>query len=191
MILYTINGSGSDSVKALAKHLNLDIELRPRSEFKEALLKVNPRATVPTLVEGDTVLTETAALLRLVAKRHSPQLLGDNPVQEAKVDELISFLSTSVYHGYLQKFRPEHYITDTLQFGAVQQKAMAVISKNLQVWEDMMRDATFLLTEQLTIVDFYAYVLLKWQSGIESLSQQAQPALWQYWQKLQHLPAFR
>ncbi|RJE76082.1 hypothetical protein BGP78_13800 [Pseudoalteromonas sp. MSK9-3] len=192
MILYTINGSGSDSVKAMAKYLNISLEERPRNNFRSELEKVNPRATVPTLlVNTDTALTETATILRLLAKRNKPELLGDSDFMETKVDELIGFLSTSVYQGYLLKFRPEFYINGEQHFPAVEQKAIQVLNKNLQTWEQFITDSEYLVGDKITIADFYAYVLLKWQSNIFPLTLEKTPKLHKYWLHLQSLPYFK
>jgi len=190
MILYTINGSGSDSVKALAKFLHLDLEDKPRNEYRSELEAVNPRATVPTFVQGEQVVTETATILRLLAKKNAPALLGESDQEEVKVDELIGFLSTTVYGGYLLRFRPDNYVDDEAHFDFVKAKSTSVIEANLDQWEDKLNGSSFLVSDKLTIADFYAYVLLKWQNGIQALSPANHPKLSQYWNVLKSQPCF-
>ncbi|WMN58786.1 glutathione S-transferase family protein [Pseudoalteromonas xiamenensis] len=192
MILYTINGSGSDSVLALAKCLNIELEVRPRSEFRPALEAVNPRATVPTLVESqDTAITETATILRLLARRHGPELLGESEYIQTKVDELVGFMSTVVYQGYLLKFRPEFYTSVEAHYPAVGEKALQVLKSNLQSWEFFLTGSQYLVGDKLTIADFYAYVLLKWQSNIAPLNETDTPKLFHYWNTLKALEYFK
>ena len=190
MILYTINGSGSDSVKALAKFLHLDVEEKPRNEHREALEAVNPRATVPTFVKDNQVVTETATILRMLAKNNAPNLLGEDDQEEVRVDEFIGFLSTTVYAGYLLRFRPDNYVEEKVHYDLVKQKSQSVIAANLDQWESKLNGSSFIASDKLTIADFYAYVLLKWQNGIEALNPANHPKLSEYWNLLKAQPCF-
>jgi glutathione S-transferase len=75
MILYTVPRSpNSRKVEAVILHLGLQVEIRARDLFKGELrstdyLAINPNAKVPTLVDGDFKLWESAAIMQYLAER--------------------------------------------------------------------------------------------------------------------------
>ena len=189
MILYTINGSGSDAVKSLANYCNIKLTERPRSEHRSALEAINPAATVPTLDSGDWVTTETAAILRYLAKQHNPDLLGTGDETQVRVDEIIGFLSTGMYSHYIQFFRPEKFVSSEAQFADVKSLGLQNLAQCLDLLEKKVDSSDFLAGDQLSIADFYAMVLLKWQSKIQPLNTEY-PKLQTYWQFIQQQPWF-
>ncbi|MEM9204090.1 MAG: glutathione S-transferase family protein [Actinomycetota bacterium] len=92
---------GSGSPFAWRAMLGLVIKKQPfestRLELSRAGLKtpeylaINPRGKVPTLVDGDTVVTESMAILAyLDAKFPEPALFGSSPIERARVMQKIS-----------------------------------------------------------------------------------------------------
>lgn len=62
-----------------------------REQKSPAFLAINPRGNVPVLVEGDTVVCETLAVLAyLDASVPSPPLLGTTPLETARIWQAIS-----------------------------------------------------------------------------------------------------
>jgi len=190
MILYTINGSGSDAVQALAACAGIEIDTRPRNAFGAELAAINPSGTVPTAVLAGQVITETVAILRYLAVQADQSLLGRSWQDRLKVDELISFLSTGLYAHYIQRFRPEKFISDEKYFADVKQKALGNLAQGLDRLEQLIpAQGPFLVGDSPTIADFYALVVLRWQNNIQPLTD-ATPRLQAYWQHIQQQPYF-
>jgi glutathione S-transferase len=190
MILYTINGSGSDAVQALAAYAGLEMDARPRNTFRAELETVNPAATVPTAVLAGQVVTETAAILRYLAHQVDVSLLGRSWQERLKVDELVSFLSTGLYAHYIQRFRPEKFVSDDKQFPDVKQKALVNLAQALDRLEQLIPvQGPFLVGKTPTIADFYALVVLRWQNNVQPLTDET-PRLKAYWQHLQQQSFF-
>lgn len=191
MILYTIGGSGSDSIVALARHLNVNIETRMRSDYRIELEQVNRTATVPTLVDGTTVMTETAAIMRHLAKTYDSSLLGKTAQDQVLVDEILSIISTGLYAGYIQRFRPEKYVSDESQYDDVRAMALVNLAASLDHLEQRIDEqGPFLAGNYLTIADFSAVVVLRWQQGIQPLNQET-PRLAAYWNFIQTQDSIR
>jgi glutathione S-transferase len=185
MILYTINGSGSDAVAALSRYLDIDLEIKPRSENRTELEKVNSTATVPTVVMGDLVITETVAILRKLAATYDASLLGKTDADRVLVDELLSIVSTGLYAGYIQRFRPEKFVSDENQFNDVKALAAKNLAASLDHFEKRVpSQGPFLVGDYLTIADFYATVVFRWQQGIQPLNKET-PKLATYWEFIQ------
>ncbi len=83
MILYDyILSPSCYKVRLLASLLKVELDLRPvdfhpgREHKGEALLALNPAGSIPILVDGDLVLTESAAILAYLAAEHGPDWLA-------------------------------------------------------------------------------------------------------------------
>ncbi len=84
MILYDyILSASCYKVRLLASLLGVELQLRPvdfhpgREHQGAELLALNPAGSIPIFVDGDLVLTESAAMLTYLAARHGPDWLAD------------------------------------------------------------------------------------------------------------------
>ena len=99
MILYDyILSPSCYKVRLLASLIGADLELRPvdfhpgREHKSEALLALNPAGSIPILVDGNLVLTESSAMLAYVAARRAPEWLGgSSPDVVAQVQQWLAF----------------------------------------------------------------------------------------------------
>ena len=99
MILYDyILSPSCYKVRLLASLLGVELELRPvdfhpgREHKGDALLALNPAGSIPILVDGNLVLTESAAMLAYLAAQHGPQWLAkDDPHAVASQQQWLSF----------------------------------------------------------------------------------------------------
>ena len=79
-ILYHCISARSFRVLWLLEELRVPYDLRvlafpPRAEDK-SFLELNPRGTVPLFIDGETLMTESAAICEYLALRHSPGVLN-------------------------------------------------------------------------------------------------------------------
>jgi glutathione S-transferase len=84
MILYDYVLSASCyKVRLMAALLGVRLEVRavnfhPARDHKSTeMLRLNPQGTLPVLVDGDLVLTQSAEMLRHLARLNAPQWLGE------------------------------------------------------------------------------------------------------------------
>lgn len=97
--LYITPGSPpARAVLMLIRYLELDVDLKvmdftKREQFSQEFLKLNPAHQVPTLVEGDFVLTESRAILQYLANSRQPggTLYPIDPKLRARVDQRLSY----------------------------------------------------------------------------------------------------
>ena len=83
MILYDyILSPSCYKIRLFASLLGVELPLRPvdfhpgREHKSDALLALNPAGSIPILVDGDVVLTESAAILAYLAAKYGPDWLG-------------------------------------------------------------------------------------------------------------------
>lgn len=97
-LYYTPGSPVARAVLLLLRYLELDFELKTldftkREQHSEAFLKLNPAHEVPTLVDGDFVLTESRAILQYLANSRRPgsDLYPAEPKARARIDQRLSY----------------------------------------------------------------------------------------------------
>ena len=77
----------------MLEEMGLAYEVEPGSLMQpsEAFLKVNPTRTLPVLVDGDTVITESIAILQYLGTRYGPTPLVPSP-EDAGYADYLQFL---------------------------------------------------------------------------------------------------
>lgn len=101
MVLYDNAAStNANKVRFLLAELGLEAELRPvplRGDKPREYQELHPFGLVPTLVDGDVVVTESNVMLRYLAEREGrADLRGEDPARRARVDGLLDSLSLEV-----------------------------------------------------------------------------------------------
>ena len=108
---------------SLAPHIALEeageryelarVDLAANQQNSPDFVRLNPKARVPVLTDGDWALTEAPAILRYIAARHPASGLWPwDPREEARCAEWLGWLSSTVHvsAGYVR--RAARYASD-------------------------------------------------------------------------------
>jgi glutathione S-transferase len=77
-----------------------DVDILTGKQFEPPFSKLNPTGLVPTLVDGDLVLTESSAILKYLADKVGSPLYPKDLKQRAKVNEMMDWWNTQFYREY-------------------------------------------------------------------------------------------
>ncbi|MBX5043880.1 glutathione S-transferase family protein [Rhizobium lentis] len=172
-------------VRLMAAILGVKLDIRPvdfhpgMEHRGPELLAFNPAGSIPILVDGDLVLTESSAMLAFLAARSGPDWLGQNaPEQTARVQQWLSFshrLTTNLGGARLHQMllRPGN-------IEALQAQGVAALRElEAGLFEQRLRDMRFLTSDRATIADIacFPYVALAPDGGI-SLDPYPNIRLW-------------
>lgn len=149
---------------------------------------INPRGYVPVLVLGDgAILTETAVLLQYIADQAPPARLAPpaGSFERVRLQEWLNFIATELHKGFAP-FHPIHPADVDYRRGA-----RARLADNLAFLAARVGEREFLLGDEFTVADAYAFIVLRaWVINLkEELA--AQPGLAAYYQRLKQRPAVR
>lgn len=86
------------SVTGIA-HENIEVDLLSGEHKKEAFLKLNPVGQVPVVEDGDTVVSDSNAILVYLARKYAPDWLSTDPVAEAEIQKFLSLAAGEVAFG--------------------------------------------------------------------------------------------
>ncbi|KQS75445.1 glutathione S-transferase [Rhizobium sp. Leaf384] len=182
-------------VRLMAALAGVSLELRPVDFHPGAehrgpeLLSLNPAGSLPILVDGDLVLTESSAILVYLAGKAASQWLGRaSPVDAAREQQWLSFssrLTTSLGSARLHEMllRPG-------DIGALQAAGIAALRElEAGLVEQRLQGRAFLVANAPTVADIacFPYVALAPDGGI---SLDPYPAIRLWSRALRALPGF-
>jgi glutathione S-transferase len=129
-----------------------------------AYLALNPWGQVPTLEDGDLVLTESVAIMLHLADRFPDAGLGA-PVGTRARSELyrwLSYLSSAVQMTHMNWFYPERFTTDPHGSAAIRARASETLRKHVRWIDAELAARPWLVGDSRTGADLFLFMLTQW-----------------------------
>jgi glutathione S-transferase len=166
--LYWRPGTASMAPHAALAEIGVDYELveidRETAQTDPAYLALNPMGVVPTLVDGDVVVTESAAILLHLADRFPDARLA--PADRALLYRWLVFMTNTMQTTMLRFFYPERYGDDS-----VSAVAAADAARLFDLMDRELDGRDWLVGEHRTAADLFLFMLTRWGRRLE-------PAAW-------------
>jgi glutathione S-transferase len=134
-----------------------------------AYLALNPWGQVPTLEDGDFVLTESVAIMLHLADRFPEANLGA-PVGTRARSELykwLLYLSYGFQATYMHWYAPERYTTAPEGAAAVRACALATLRRHIEWIDAELATRPWLVGDERTAADIYLHMLTHWGRKLE------------------------
>ena len=155
----------------LASHIALEWIGKPyetvrltREQTKEPeYLALNPAGAVPTLVDGDFVLTQSAAILNYLGEL-SPEagLLGDTPRERAETHRWLGFCNSDLHKTFGLVFGAAYFSGGDEAIGqTLSAKATETLQRLFALANERLRGRDW-LTGKRSVADAYLFVVLLW-----------------------------
>lgn len=156
----------------LLKEIGADHELvlvdRKQNAQKQAdYLALNPLGRIPTMIDGDLVLFETAAICLHLADRHPEAGLAPSVGTAARsvFHKWLVYLTATIQTDYLAYYYPERYTTETSE--AARAAVKAATERRLNAWFDVIeaelaKGGPWLLGETYSALDPYLFLMTRW-----------------------------
>jgi glutathione S-transferase len=179
----------------LLEELAIPYELKmlpfPPRAFQRDFLEINPLGTVPLLIDGNTRMTESAAMCEYLCVRHGPTSLHVSST-ESEFGNYLNYL----HFGEATLTFPQTLILRYAHFESVERQ-IPIIAEDYTKWflarlkslEPIFQENEFLCADRFTAADIsvgYA-LLLATHLG---LSERFTTCVGEYWKRLQQRPAY-
>ncbi len=128
-------------------------------------LERNPLGRIPTLVDGDLVLFESAAICLHLADRHPEARLAPAIAADARAHlyKWLMFLTNTIQPDHMAFFYPDRYTTDPHGADAVAAAAEVRLDHAYAAVDAALRrDGPYLLGHDVSVADFYLLMLIRW-----------------------------
>ena len=158
----------------------------------DSFFQVNPNRRVPVLIDGDFVLWESNAIVRMLSAKYGmgsffPEDLQVRANADRWMDWQLATLGpgfTGLFHG-LVRDKPENRNLDAIN------KSIVTTQTNLEILDSYLADSAFIAGDKLTMGDIpigiYAY---RWYA-FDELGRKPLPNLERWYASLQGRPAFQ
>ncbi len=163
----------------------------PRVHRKD-FLALNPLGTIPLLLDGDTRMSESAAMCQYLAARYSPGLLDVAAADAAYGDylNLLHFGEATLTFPQTLALRYTHFEPEARKQPQVAQDYAKWFLARLKTLETRFAQSEYLCASRFTAADVsVGYALLLAQHL--GLSEQFTPGVAAYWARLQQRPAYQ
>ena len=144
-------------------------EDEPDSAQNPAYLSINVQGKVPTLVDGEMVLTESVAILNHIG-RSAPDS-GLLPLQDvriqAKHDELVSFVLTELEQPLWSKGKHTFALPEEQRIPAMLKTAQFEFAKAVLTLEHLIDENEFAVAGKFSIVDILLAQTFNWAMRFE------------------------
>lgn len=165
MKLYYLPGACPLATQIVLEWTGTPYELQAvsRSEIKEpAYLALNPLGSVPVLVDGDFVLTQSAATLEYVAELNpKADLVGQTPRQRAETRRWLGFCNSDLHRTFSLVFGPGAYVSSEAGQKELAEKAAARVVFLFGVADKHLAGRNW-LGDQRSVADPYLYTITRW-----------------------------
>ena len=134
-------------------------------------IKINPAGAVPALDYGGAQpLTQCAAILQYLARRHPQADLMDDssPEAAAELQRWSSFLTGDLHPAFFPIYFPGRYTvsTDPAAQDDVRAAAVALVRTKLRLLDNQMAGHLWFVGGKRTIVDAYVTPMLNWSAAL-------------------------
>lgn len=134
-----------------------------------AYLALNPWGQVPTLEDGDLVLTEAAAIMMHIADRFPAAGLSA-PVgtsARSQISQWLAYLSTAFQTAYMRWFYPDRFTTDPDGSAGVRAAADAALRRHIEWADAQLAGRDWLVGGERSAADIYLFMMTRWGRGLE------------------------
>jgi glutathione S-transferase len=138
----------------------VSISLRGGEHLTPEFAALNPNKSVPTLQEGDFVLTECSAILKYLAEKTNSRTYPKDLKARARVNEAMDWFNTGFYRdlGYgvvYPQILPDYAFANPVTQADVLRRGQERAAARLAVLDShWLRDSDFLCGSGLTIADY-------------------------------------
>lgn len=178
----------------MAEEMGLAYEVLPGSLFapSDDFLAANPTRTLPAMVDGETVLTESIAILQYLGAKYGPTPLvigADSPAFPAYL-QFLSYGEATLACNLTPLIRTRFMAPDDQKDNWTVKNCADTFVRRLVLVEQQLAKGPYLAGEDFTAADISVGYALGFGEGL-GLAEQFPAAVAEYWERLKARPAFQ
>lgn len=171
MRLYMRPGTASMAPHAALAEIGVEYELvevdRETTQTDPSYRALNPTGVVPTLVDGELVLSETVAILLYLGDRFPETRLAPTGEGRPHYYRWLVFLTNTVQTAMLRFFYPERYGDASVSHIAAEE-----LGTHFDLLERELDGRDWLVGEHRTAADLFLFMVTRWGRRLD-------PAAWE------------
>lgn len=166
---------------------SVPVNLRAREHLRPEFLRLNPAARLPVLVDGDQVLTESAAIVLYLAEKYPEgKLLPTSLTERAQAYRWLLFTVTELEQPLWRMARHEFLYPEEKRSPQDIQLAREDFRPIAEVIDRHMQGRTYVAGDSVSVTDFVLAYTLDWANLVGLLDDF--PRLVQYMENMYRRP---
>lgn len=142
------------------------ISFKAREQTSDAYLAINPKARVPALKVGDTIITETPAILAYIAQiAPDAGLAPTDPLQFAIIQEFNSYLCSTLHVAHAHRMRGYRWVDGEDHEAAMRAKVPTVVRDCYAYIDTHVFRGPFVFGETFSLSDAYLFTIAQWMES--------------------------
>ena len=175
MKLYEFAFTRSIRARWMLQELGVDFEpvsvnLFAGEGLRPEFLKLNPAAKIPVLVDGDLVLTESAAIVLYLAEKYR-KFLPTDARGRAEVNRWLLFTVTELEQPLWRIAKNRNLYPEEQRLAADIPLASQDFRAMADVAEKHMQGRTYVVGDDITVADFVLAYTLDWANEVKLLDR--------------------
>jgi glutathione S-transferase len=153
----------------------VEVNVAANEHESAAYKRLNPNGRVPTLVDGDFVIFETAAICQYLCEKHPDARLAPpaGTPERGRHYQWLTYMTNTVQVGFTDWFHPDWTFADLGRQAELKARAEEKLGASFQVLNDGIGNAPHVAGAQHSVGDIYLAMLTRWSRFL------ARPA-WHY-----------
>ncbi len=140
------------------------LDLAGREHEQAAYRKLNPNGRIPTLVDGDFVIFETAAICQYLCDRH-PEAKLTPPAgthERGRFYQWLTYMTNTLQTGLIDWWHADWTFADAPRQAAFKAVAEEKLLRNFGVLDGGIGESRWVAGDQYTVCDIYLAMLTRW-----------------------------
>lgn len=146
----------------LYEMIRLDVAAREHEQ--PAYRKLNPNGRIPTLVDGDFVIFETAAICQYLCDKHPEADLAPPPGtrERGRFYQWLTYMTNTVQAGLIDWWHPDFTFPEPAHQAAFKARAEEKLMRNFGVLDAGIGGNRWMTGDRHTVCDIYLAMLTRW-----------------------------
>lgn len=154
--MYTLVGSPvtrAFRVLWMFEELGLEYKVTPGFPHSDEIKAVNPTGKVPALIEGDTVITDSVAIIQYLADKHGQLTYAAGTLERAKQDSLLHCINDEIDGALWTAARNTMFLPEDKRVPEIKDTLKWEFSRSIASLETRLGDGPYLMGEKFTVPD--------------------------------------
>ena len=137
------------------------VDMAGGEQTKPEYLAINPKGRVPVLLTPEGPLTEVGAILEYLGETALPKLVPADPLQRARMREVMFYLGTTMHVNHAHKMRGYRWADQQSSYDDMKSKVPETMTASCAYLEPQIVGPYFFGPEP-TLADFYLFAIACW-----------------------------
>lgn len=140
------------------------LDVAAREHEQPAYRKLNPNGRIPTLVDGDFVIFETAAICQYLCDKHPEADLAPPPGtrERGRFYQWLTYMTNTVQAGLIDWWHPDFTFPEPAHQAAFKARAEEKLMRNFGVLDAGIGGNRWMTGDRHTVCDIYLAMLTRW-----------------------------